>query len=279
VLRPYAADTLARFLGGTYVKPTREGLAQNSVLAALGILEMEERKVEGFSERVLRNNNDEGEKYLGAKKVIKIISDIKAKEIKITERREKTAEEIAKYNAEQLRLAQEEKAREKEAKEIKEALVRQIADANREEDEKKERALKAKLDAEKKKAEETAADFKVKRKALDIKVEDIKEAETHARKEDAYAPIRRDIESVLRKVEGTTACSRASLEEEAKVLRRKAMHVEDRERLRQAALNVGNWYKETLASMFLPPMSAKQELTESKQREETKRRTAKRREK
>ena len=44
---PYNADTLARFLGGVYIKTS--GRAQNSVLAALGILaEMEGTKGSWF---------------------------------------------------------------------------------------------------------------------------------------------------------------------------------------------------------------------------------------
>jgi hypothetical protein len=62
----YTTDTLARFLGGAYVKSN--GRAQESVQAALGILEMEERKIKGFSERVLQVNGAGPDgKYVGAK--------------------------------------------------------------------------------------------------------------------------------------------------------------------------------------------------------------------
>ena len=47
VEHPYTAAALASFLGGIYLKPSKEGRVdpQNSVMTALGILELEERKI------------------------------------------------------------------------------------------------------------------------------------------------------------------------------------------------------------------------------------------
>jgi murein DD-endopeptidase MepM/ murein hydrolase activator NlpD len=274
----YTMDSLARYLG--YIKKSTNR-AKNSVVAAMGILERAEiASMEGGKEGVTKAVTLE--RSFSSMKVndaLKSLSEIKQREEKIAERREKTAEEIAEANAKQLRLAQEAKEREKKAQEVQEALLRRLADAHKEEDEKKAKAIQARLEAEKEKATETAATFKVKRAALDAKVEAIKEAEAQARKEDAYASIRRDVDCLLRKLEGSTSTTRGTLTEESKALQRKALHPEDRERLRQAALNTGNWYRETLADMFLPPLSGKCELKEMQQREEAKQRAAKRRKK
>src|ERR1017187_7327456 len=80
--RPYSADTLARFLGGVYVLPDKH--AQPSVRAALGVLEMEERKVKGFSEEILQVNEvgPDG-KYFGAKKILEIVSKVKQDELRV----------------------------------------------------------------------------------------------------------------------------------------------------------------------------------------------------
>ena len=103
--RPYTASTLAGFLGGVYVNAgSREGRVQpsNSVIAALGILELEEMKVQGFSERVYRD--------MPILKVIPACSDIKQREVTAKARRNKSAEEIKVFNQQQLELQRKMKA-------------------------------------------------------------------------------------------------------------------------------------------------------------------------
>src|ERR1017187_10536801 len=91
---PYTADTLARFLGGVYVKPS-SNTAQDSVVAALGVLELEERKVKGFSAKILQKDGvDPSGRYVAAKRVIEYVGEIKQREVKAQERAEKSAEEI-----------------------------------------------------------------------------------------------------------------------------------------------------------------------------------------
>ena len=94
----YTATTLARFLGGIYLKPGgREGQVQasNSVTAALGILELEERKITGFSDKAYNGRS--------IREIIPMVSDIKKRtEEAQQKRRGKSAEEQAKIRQQQL---------------------------------------------------------------------------------------------------------------------------------------------------------------------------------
>lgn len=266
VSRTYNADTLARFLGGVYVKSARGGIAQNSVLAALGILEMEERKVAGFSERTMRAATDDGVQYLGAKKIIQIVSDVKQREIKIEERRIKSAEEIAKINAESLRIQAEQKAKEKKVDDERKALVKKLAEAKREEDAKQVKKIKEKIEEKEKYAVEDQLAYEVKSAELNTKVEAAKHKAEAAKQEDAYLPIRKETERIVHLLE------RRDEEEVVKALARKPILPPERERLRQAAIAKGTWYLAFVAQQFLPPLSTKKHLEGYRLREAAKRR-------
>lgn len=267
---PYTADGLARFLGGAYIRPT--GHAQPSVLAALGILEMEERKVTGFSERTLKVSTEDGSRYLGAKAIIQIVSDVKQREVKVIERREKTAEEARAFDAEQRRIQAARKAEEAKAEAERKVLVKQLADAKKEEDDKRAKEIKEKLAKAEEYAVEKALDIEVRQAELTAKVEQKKKEEAEARKEDAYVSIRREVERILHKLDGSTATSREALAAEVKALVRQPLNNQDRERLRQAALTMGAFYADWVAMQFLPPLSTKNHMNEYRKREEAKRR-------
>jgi hypothetical protein len=264
----YTADTLARFLGGSYVEPDKT--AQNTVRAALGILEMEERKVVGFSEQVLRTQketeSDEAEetRYVGAKKIIAIVSDIRKREVFDKAKAEKRQEELDRYNAKQKELEEQRKEHEEKARLEREALIQKQLDAKAEEDTKEIARLAQKM-------REQAANAKLKQiadsdklTALNAKIAEAKKKAEEAKVEDAYAPVRRDVERFLFRVSNV---STGSFCEDTKALARLPLSASDRERLRQAVLKLGTWYCEWVAMQFIPPVSGKKELKEMKARE------------
>jgi hypothetical protein len=265
---PYTADVLARFLGGVYIRP--DGHAQPSVLAALGILEMEERKVEGFSERTLRTVADEGDRYLGAKKIIQIVSDVKQREVKVIERREKTAEEMAAYDTKQRELAKARKEAEEKAESERKRLVEAKAAAIKADNVQRTKDIQARLDA-KDAAEKLAAEtFTEKNLALEVKMAEVKAAAVEAKKMDAYMPVKREVERILHRMEAVSSAS--ALAEEVNALSRQPLNCNDRERLRQAAIATGTWYIDWVAMQFVPPFAASKKLNEYRSREASSRR-------
>ena len=269
--RAYTADTLARLLGGVYIKKPLKGRntggrAAESVHAALGILEMEERQIAGFSERIFRTQADEGVQYLGAKKIIQVVSEVKDREVRGKERTERDRKAENEVVAKQLQLEKERKERERKAKEDYEASIQKEADARKEEDKKK-------LEQLRKEREDKAADLKkkeetdvAKKKALDQKLAKLKQEAEEERQRNEYAITRKKVERILVLIERETG-----LTEEAKALSKADLHPEDRERVRQAALKRAAWFGEYVADMFLPPMSQKKHMAEY-QKKEAKRR-------
>ena len=271
---PYTADTLARFLGGIYVFPDKH--AQFSVRAALGVLEMEERKVKGFSDRILQakssGQDEDGGRYLGAKKIIQIVSDVKQREVKIAERVAKTKEEVAQADAEQRRVQAEARARQAAEEKKEKALLEKLAEAEREENAKKVKAIQAKLAAEAAAAEEKAALDKIRISEIDAKVAATKAKAEAQREVDDYLPTKREAVRILHKLQGETSTTKEALAEEVKALVRRNPNQQDREQLRQAAMTMGTWYMEWVAMQFLPPLSSKKQMAEYRTREAANRR-------
>jgi hypothetical protein len=271
----YTADTLSRFLGGIYVKAPLKGRtedrAQNSVVAALGILEMEERKVVGFSEQVLRTQKEaEGDdaeetRYLGAKKIIAIISEVKKHEVFDKAKAEKRQEELDRYNAKQKELEEQRKAHEEKARLEREALIKQQLAAKVEEDTKEIARLAQKM-------REQAANAKLKQiadseklQAIEAKVAAAKLKAEEAKKEDAYAPVRRDVERLLFRMNNV---STGSFETDIKAISKLPLTVKDRQRIWESAQALGNWYLGWVsAQVSVPILTGKKELKEMKARE------------
>jgi hypothetical protein len=260
VARPYTADTLARFLGGVYVKPG-DNSAQNSVVAALGVLELEERKVKGFSEKVLQTSGTGPDgKYVGAKRVIEYVEEIKQREIKVQERAEKSAEEIR--LADEAARALQEKTKAREAKEKKEhdELIRKRMEALVEENAKEAKRLQQVIKDKAEAAEAKAEADKAKLKELEAGLAAKKEAAKEQQKEDEYLPIRRETDRIIHILE------RRDLEEDIKALSRRPLNNQDRERVRQAALTLGTWYAEYVATRFLPTSSPRKRASTKEKR-------------
>jgi hypothetical protein len=252
---PYTADGVASLLGGAYLR--KNGQAAHTVAAALGVLELEERKVKGFSEEILHVKTGAGPdgKYVGAKQIIAVIADIKQREVKAQERAEKSAEEIRAEEAKQ--QAMQAQIREREAKEQKEhdELLRKQMEALVEENAKEAKRLQQIIKDKAIAAEAKAEADKTKLKALDATLEAKKEAAQEQRKVDEYLPIRREADRIIHILE------RRDLEEDVKALSRRPLNAQDRERVRQAALTLGTWYAEWVATRFLPPTSPRKRVT------------------
>ena len=231
--------------------------ADNHILAALDALYLLEVKAIKTSDIKEMNWSQLG----------KFVADIKQRRERIILRETHTKEEIVKINAESARLQAEQKERERKADEEHKALVKKLAEAKREEDTRKAKEIRDRLDAQDEataKAEET---FKEKNKVLDAKVQQVKQNEQKAKEQDKYLPIRKEADRIVHKLE------RRDEEEEIKALARRPLNANDRERLRQSALKLGEWYNTWVADLFLPPLSTKSSLAEYSNREEAKRRS------
>ena len=255
------------FIPGKQI-PDPSGGSRPYTADTLGILEMEERKVDGFSERVLRipNKGEDGTQYLGAKAIIKVVSDVKEREVKIAERKEKTKEEIAALDREARAIEAERKAREKAIEEKEEQLLKEMKEARKAEDEKKAQEIQDRIKAANEAAKKKDEDDVVKLLDLEVKINERKEKEVEQRKEDLYVPIRKEVDRIVHLLE------RRDEEEELKALSRKGINPGDRERVRQAAMKKGSWFTDVIQDMFLPPISVKKKLSEYRSREESKRR-------
>jgi hypothetical protein len=250
------------FLSGTFVRKndgkTIRSIVQadpstNTVLDALYLLEVKAIKTSDIK--------DMNWSQLG-----KFVADIKQRRERVILRETYTKEEIVKINAESQRIQAEQKEQERKAEDERKALVKKLAEAKKEEDTKKAKEIRDKLDAQDEataKAEET---FKEKNKVLDAKVQQVKQHEAEAKEADKYLPIRKEADRIVHKLE------RRDEEAEIKALARRALNANDRERLRQAALKLGEWYNTWVADLFLPPLSTKSSLAEYRNREEAKRR-------
>jgi hypothetical protein len=241
---PYTADTLARFLGGVYVKPS-SNTAQNSVVAALGVLEMEERKVKGFSEKVLQVNDvDPSGRYVGAKKIIEYVDEIKKREVKAQERAEKSAEEIRKDDEAKRALQQKQKDDEVAAKKVHDELVRKRMEALVEENAEKAKRLQQQIKAKAEEAEAKAEADKAKLKALEAGLAEKKEAAKEQKKVDEYLPVRRETDRIIHILE------RRDLAEDLKALSRRPLTLKDRERVWEAIDDLSGWLSGWAAAQF-----------------------------
>ena len=254
---PYTASTIARYLG--YVDKTEQE-ARSSVVAAMGILERAEiASLEGGKdEKAGIEKAIRVEKSFSKMKVndaLKVLSEVKGREAKIKERTEKSAEEIRK--ADETRRVALRLIKEREAKERKEhdELLRKQAQAkiaeNAAEAERIKQQLVAKLNA----AEAKAEVDKAKLKALDENLAAKKEAAQEQRKVDEYLPHRKEADRIIHILE------RRDLEEDIKALARRSLNAQDRERVRKAAMTLGTWYTEWVATRFLPPTTPRKRIT------------------
>jgi hypothetical protein len=251
---PYTTDSIARFLG--YTKKST-GRPKDSVTAAFGILETAERAgmEGGETGKKKASAVEKSLAKLPVNEAVKAVSEIKQREVKIAERQE----EVKKANladAEKMReLQAQTEAREAAAWAVRQAELAKLKAAREAEDKAESDRIFLKMKAQGEAQIAKALADKGKLEALEAKVEERKHKEEEARNQDVYAPTLREVERILGKLHGTTSTSKEALAEEVKALARKALKPNDRERLRQAALLMGTWYNEFVATQFLPPLT------------------------
>ena len=169
VPHPYTADTLAKYLGGIYTKKDNERgrtRASDSVTAALGILELEERRIPGFSWE-----NFKGQPI---RKIIPACQELKKRYTEVVARSQKTAKQLAEERLAWAKAKEEQERIEKE--ERKAALKAQRAEAE------------AKRDKENKEKEEAARIASKERDRLEEeRKENAKEVKTYAKRVDITA--------------------------------------------------------------------------------------------
>ncbi len=266
--RPYTALSVSVFLGRARCGGKDASVA---VVAALDALYLKERG--RFNDSLLVTKDRTGAKVpITTRELQRITSDIK-REVETVDKRTEDAKKVAaKFDEQQRKIQADRKAVEEKAEAERQKLVKQIADAKKAEDDKRATELKARLEAKKAQEAEQEVTLKIRQAALNARVEERKKREAESKKVDAYAPIKREVERILHKLDGSTATTRDGLGEEVKALARQTLTPVDRERLRQAAISTGNWYMDWVAMQFIPPFAGKKDLTEYRRREEAARR-------
>jgi multidrug efflux pump subunit AcrA (membrane-fusion protein) len=193
--------------------------------------------------------------------VVKAVSEIKQREVKIAERQEEVKKANLADAVKMRELQAQTKAREDVAEATRQAELAKLKAAREAEDKAESDRLFLKMKAQGEAQIAKALADKGKLEAVEARVAERKRKEEEARGEDVYAPVLREAERILGKLTGTTATSKVALAEEVKALSRKALKPNDRERLRQAALKLGTWYTEWVADQFLPPLSLNKRRT------------------
>jgi len=266
--RPYTVDSVARFLG--YIKRSTNK-ARDSVVAAVGILEQAEKAKIEVDEKKAASVERSFSK-MSVRDATKALSEVKRRELFDTAKQGERSKEVAKYNAKQLALQEEIKARAAKEKAAHDELIRKQTAAKLEEDTKAIKLLAQKI------REQTAA-AKLKAladvdsmKAIEAKLKAAKEKAVAAFKEDAYAPVRRDVERLLFKM---NSVSTGSFCEDIKSISKLPLTVKDRQRVWEAAQALGEWYLGWVsAQVSTTVLSGKKELKEMKSREVANRRKA-----
>ena len=266
--RPYTALSISRFLGRAR-KGGKE--ASPSVIAALDALYLKERG--RFNDSLLVTKDKTGAKVpVTTSELLRITSDIK-RDVETKDKRTIEAKQTAaEFDKQQRELQAQRKKTEQEAEVARQKLVNELAKAKANENKSKVEAIKAEIKAKETYAVEKALDLEVRAAELEKKVEQRKLTEAAVKKEDEYLPIKREVERILHKLEGETSTSKEALASEVKALSRLSINVTDRERLRQAALNMGTFYTDWVAMQFLPPLSTKKKLDEYRKREDARHR-------
>jgi len=197
-------------------------------------------------------------KPVSASKLYEITSDLKQRTEKIQERRGKTQAELAELREKQLAAQIKAKDDEQKAEAERKALVKKLADAQRAENERKADALKAELKAKDERAKEKEALNKLRMAELDAQLEAKKQWEKEQRVQDDYAPVRRDVETMMTKLE-TIVSEKNPFREQVKALAyNKKLLATDRLRLRKAVMAVSNWYADWVVPQFSPELKAMQ---------------------
>jgi hypothetical protein len=213
-------------------------------MAALNFLKLQE--LGKISSKVLVKDGQP----ISSKKLLEITTDIKVRHEAEVIRRGKTQAELNELREKQIAAQAKAKADEKEAEEKHKALLKKEADARREENNRKadELAAKRKDEDERAKAKEELNKKRV--KELDEKIAQKKAWEAEQRIVDAYAPIRRDVESFISKYEMKASERNPEREEIKSLVRRKGLRTEDRARMQRVLRDYANFLYDWALPLF-----------------------------
>ncbi len=254
--RAYTSTLVAEFLGRVYAN----GRADTAVEAALNFLHLKE--MGAITNAVLVKDNQP----ITSRKLFDITAEIKQRTEVIAERRGKTQAELNELREKQMAAQKKAKEDEKAAEAEHKALVQKLADAKRDENNRKADALAAQIKEADTRARDKEALNKVRRAELDAQLEAKKEWESQQRIQDAYMPIRRDVEAMIGKLE-TMVSERNPLREQVKSLVNcKRVKPQDLVRLRVAAMAVADWFSAWVAPQFAPEMKGAQKVAVMKRK-------------
>jgi hypothetical protein len=242
----YTAKNVAQFLGrtktcGGYDKPTPE------IQAALNALQLIEKG--RFSSSLLTTKDKTGAKVsITTSELLRITSDIK-RDVACTEERTEEVKKANEADAMRMRELQAQvKAREDAAEAVRQVELDKLKAAREAEDKKESDRLFLKMKAQgEAQIAKNLAD-KGKLEAIELRVAERKRKEEEARNEDAYAPIRRDVERALFKMDSV---STGSFCEDVKSLAKRKLSLKDRQRLWESASALADWYGGWVCSQFV----------------------------
>ena len=269
--KPYTAVSIAKFLGRTVASGEGDRVkAQRAIVTALNALHLKE--LGHFPDSLMVSKDRTGAPRPATEKELYVAtSEIKRNVETVKERENKTAAEITKIREAQLAVQAKAKADAEKAEAEHKDLLKKEADARREENNRKADALAKQIKEKDERAKAKEVNNQIAMAALEEKLAQKKAWESEQRIQDAYLPIRRDVESMIGKFE-TLVSERNSLREDVKALAKlKALRPEDRKRLRTAAAAVGDWFSDWVAAQFAPLPTAKTELKEMAKKEKSKR--------
>jgi len=248
--RAYTSTLVAEFLGRVYAN----GRADTAVEAALNFLHLKE--MGAVTNAILVKDNQP----ITSRKLFDITAEIKQRTEVIAERRGKTQAELNELREKQMAAQKKAKEDEKAAEAEHKALVQKLADAKRDENNRKADALAAQIKEADTRAKDKEALNKVRRAELDAQLEAKKEWEAQQRVQDLYLPVRRDVEAMIGKLE-TMASERNPMREQVKALVNcKRVKPQDLVRLRVAAVAVADWFNDWVAPQFAPEMKGAQKV-------------------
>jgi len=267
----YTAMNIAEFLGRIEAKGGDRKKPEDCIVAALNALHLKE---EGhFSDDLLVTKDRTGAKVpITTNELLRITNDIKrnTKHAEVTRTKSQTA--VNAWVNKQKELEEEIKARAAKEKAAHEELIRKQTAAKLEEDTKAIKLLAQKIREQTAAAKEKALADVDSMKAIEAKLAVAKEKALAAFKEDAYAPVRRDVERLLFKMNNV---STGSFCEDIKSISKLPLTVKDRQRVWEAAQALGEWYLGWVsAQVSTTVLSGKKELKEMKSREVANRRKA-----
>lgn len=269
----YTAMSIAKFLGRTEALNAKRIKPEDSVVAALNALHLMElghlKNAELFKEKLVRppegGKATEVKVPLTTNELLTLTSEIKRDVERVRLRENKTAEEAQKIERELRELEAKRKADAKKAEEEHKALLKKLADAERAENEKKADALKARLKADDKRAQEKEVLNKLRAAELDEKLKKKKEWEEQQRQQDEYLPLRRDVENFIKRYE-TKITESNSEREDVKALNRTLaggvrLAPADRARAQRAVRDYANWLYDWVLPQLSPELKAAQKRT------------------